>query len=45
MLTLIDIKLSQMRKEPIYKFLVPAPLRPIVVILTKYIGMLLNKYN
>lgn len=46
MLTLIDIKLSKMRNEPIYKFLVPHYiLLAIVVILTKYIGVLLNKYK
>ena len=46
MLTLIDIKLSKMRKEPIYKFVVPHYILLLVVlVITKYIGILLNKYK
>ena len=46
MLTIIDYKLSRMRGEKIQKFLVPHYiLLAIVVIITKYIGILLKRYN
>lgn len=46
MLTIIDYKLSKMRDEKIHKFLIPHYiLLAIVVIITKYIGILLKQYN
>ena len=45
-LTVIDIQLAKMRKEPLANYIVPHyVLLGIVLLLTKFIGIFLSKYN